>query len=153
MRRHLVRVQILTFRCPMISFGSAADGELDDEDAELSKLFGSAMLTHHSDNLPSCYQEAMKSPESHKWKAAMSEEMESLRQSHTWELVPLPKGGKLIANRWVFTTKRDRAGNVLRQKARLVAKGFTQRKGIDFRGEQGTHSANNLLACGHHSCC
>ena len=115
------------------SFGSAADGELDDEDAELSKLFGSAMLTHHSDNLPSCYQEAMKSPESHKWKAAMSEEMESLRQSHTWELVPLPKGRKLIANRWVFTTKRDRAGNVLRQKARLVAKGFTQRKGIDFQ--------------------
>ena len=115
------------------SFGSAADGELEDEDAELSNLFGSAMLTHHSDNLPSCYQEAMKSPESHKWNADMSEKMEPLRQSHTWELVPMPKVRKLIANRWVFTTKRDRAGNVLRQKARLVAKKFTQRKGIDFQ--------------------
>jgi Reverse transcriptase (RNA-dependent DNA polymerase) len=41
--------------------------------------------------------------------------------------VNLPKGRKIIKNRWVFDLKGDR-----RKKARLVAKDFSQVEGIDF---------------------
>ena len=39
----------------------------------------------------------------------------------------MPKGRKVINNRWVFNIKPDG-----RKRARLVAKGFSQVKGIDF---------------------
>jgi Reverse transcriptase (RNA-dependent DNA polymerase) len=41
--------------------------------------------------------------------------------------VNLPKGRKIIKNRWVFDLKGDR-----RKKAHLVAKGFSQVEGVDF---------------------
>ena len=34
--------------------------------------------------------------------------------------------------KWVFRTKRDASGNVVRFKARLVAKGYSQVAGVDF---------------------
>ena len=44
-----------------------------------------------------------------------------------FELTDLPKGRKVIKNRWLFDVKQDN-----RKKARLVAKGFSQVGGIDF---------------------
>lgn len=62
----------------------------------------------------------------------MDEEMASLLANGTWELTELPKGVKPIGTRWVFATKRDGAGNVVRFKARFVAKGFMQQEGVDY---------------------
>lgn len=67
-----------------------------------------------------------------KWKAAMKEEMNSLLENKTWELKNLPAGKKAIKTRWIYKTKRDHNGNVVKLKARLVAKGFTQRYGVDY---------------------
>lgn len=67
-----------------------------------------------------------------KWESAMNEEMASLNENNTWDLIHLPKGKKVIKTKWVFKTKRDVDGNVIRHKARLVVKGFTQRYGIDY---------------------
>ena len=67
-----------------------------------------------------------------KWKEACDSEMESLRKTKTWDLVPLPKGRKAIGNRWVFRVKENQAGEVERFKSRLVAKGFSQKRGIDY---------------------
>ncbi|MGQ3285945.1 reverse transcriptase domain-containing protein, partial [Bosea sp. (in: a-proteobacteria)] len=50
----------------------------------------------------------------------------------TWELVELPEGCRPLANRWVWSVKRDGRGSIVRFKARLVVKGFLQREGIDF---------------------
>ena len=44
-----------------------------------------------------------------------------------FELTDLPKGRKVIKNRWVFDIKQDS-----QKKACLVAKGFSQVEGIDF---------------------
>jgi len=63
----------------------------------------------------------------------MNEELESLYNNHTWELVKQLKGQKVIGCKWVFKKKDGSPGvDATRYKARLVAKGFSQREGIDF---------------------
>ena len=62
----------------------------------------------------------------------MNEEYRSLLENNTWDLVPLPKGRKLVRCRWVYKTKFGLDGKVDRHKAHLVAKGFSQVEGIDY---------------------
>lgn len=79
------------------------------------------------------YHDAINSPDSDKWLAAMKEEYQSLLDNQTWTLVDLPKGRKPIRNKWVYKVKRNADGSIERFKARLVAKGFTQREGVDYQ--------------------
>lgn len=75
------------------------------------------------------YKDILRLPEAQRkeWKTACREELEALRKRKVFELVDLPKGRKVIKNRWVFDQKTDG-----RKKARLVAKGFSQIEGTDF---------------------
>jgi hypothetical protein len=75
------------------------------------------------------YKDILCLPEAQKkeWRTAFHEELEALHKRNVFELVDLPKGRKLIKNRWVFDQKTDG-----RKKARLVAKGFSQIEGVDF---------------------
>jgi hypothetical protein len=74
----------------------------------------------------------MCSEDASKWEAAMQKEYGSLMANGTWELVPLPKERKSVGCKWVFRTKRDASGHIVRHKARLVAKGYSQVEGVDF---------------------
>ncbi|CAI7837195.1 unnamed protein product [Closterium sp. NIES-54] len=65
-------------------------------------------------------------------KAAMEEEIRSLTDMGTWELVERPPGVNIMKNRWVLTTKYHIDDTVEREKARLVVKGFTQVYGADY---------------------
>lgn len=67
-----------------------------------------------------------------KWVEAMQDEMESLHENHTYELVELPKGRRTLKNKWVHRIKSDDTSLKPRYKARLVVKGFSQKKGINF---------------------
>jgi hypothetical protein len=62
----------------------------------------------------------------------MNEEYRSLMENDTWDLVPLPKGRKLVICKWVYRTKYASDGSVERHKAQLVSKGFSQVEGIDY---------------------
>ena len=53
--------------------------------------------------------------------------------NEVWEIVKLPEGKKPVGCKWLFKTKRDSNGKVIRYKARLVAKGYTQKEGIDYK--------------------
>ena len=70
-------------------------------------------------SLPNNFPEAL----SHfGWRSAMIEEMDTLNDNGTWDLVQLPARKKTIRCCWVFVVKVNPDGLVARLKARLVAK-------------------------------
>jgi hypothetical protein len=72
----------------------------------------------------------MSCPEKNEWKNAMDREMDSIRTAGTYLIKPIPDSKSAVRNRWVYTKKYDKYGQVKRYKARLVAKGYTQIQGI-----------------------
>ncbi|GJU47968.1 ribonuclease H-like domain, reverse transcriptase, RNA-dependent DNA polymerase [Tanacetum coccineum] len=78
---------------------------------------------------PRNYKEALNDQ---KWIEAMKVELDSINRNNTWVLTNLPTGHKAIGLKWVFKTKKDANGNIIKHKARLVAKGYIQEHGIDF---------------------
>ena len=62
-----------------------------------------------------------------KWEQGMKEEMDSLANNQTWDLVQLPAGKRALQNKWVYKLKEEDGGEK-RYKARLVVKGFAQKK-------------------------
>jgi hypothetical protein len=81
---------------------------------------------------PECYAEAMEDEHKSKWIDAMQDEMQSLLDNYTFELVKLPKGKRALTNRWIYRVKQQEHTSQPRYKARLVVKGFRQRKCIEF---------------------
>ncbi|GJW57488.1 zinc finger, CCHC-type containing protein [Tanacetum coccineum] len=67
-----------------------------------------------------------------KWIEAMEIELDSINKNNTWTLTTLPTNQKVIGLKWVFKTKRDAKGKIIKYKALLVAKGYVQEQGIDF---------------------
>ncbi|KAG6440963.1 hypothetical protein O3G_MSEX001602 [Manduca sexta] len=84
------------------------------------------------DNDPQSLSEALQSTNSDKWIEAMNEEYQSLLSNNTWTLVDKPKNNMILACKWIFKTKTDQNGQILRYKARLVVKGCQQKKGIHY---------------------
>ncbi|KAL6325861.1 hypothetical protein AAG906_031094 [Vitis piasezkii] len=63
------------------------------------------------------------------WKNAMLEEIRALEDNHTWKLVDLPQGKKVVGCKWVFAVKVNPDGFVARLKARPIARGYAQTYG------------------------
>ena len=55
------------------------------------------------------FQDILQLPRAQKeeWKAACREELESLHERCVFELTDLPKGRRVVKNRWVFNIKSD----------------------------------------------
>jgi len=81
---------------------------------------------------PTSHKEAMQSKNSEKWKQAEDEEYQAHLDNGTWELVERPEGVNVVGSRWVFKTKLDENGKIVKFKARGVAQGYSQMEGIDF---------------------
>jgi hypothetical protein len=47
------------------------------------------------------------------WKAAMTEEMDSITDNATWELADLPPVFRAIGLKWVYKVKRDEHENII----------------------------------------
>jgi hypothetical protein len=70
---------------------------------------------------PECYEEAMQVDTKKKWEQCMKEEMDSLENNQTWDMVQFPTGKISLQNKWVYKLKEEDGGEK-RYKARLVVK-------------------------------
>ena len=70
----------------------------------------------------------MSRPEAPYWKEAINDEVESILQNHTWEVVDLPPGSKLLKYKWIFKKKMNANGSFDKYKARLVIKVTSNKK-------------------------
>jgi hypothetical protein len=81
---------------------------------------------------PKTLQQAKNNASWLEWESAMLEEVNSLNQNKTWELVDPPKDRRILSGKWVFKFKRGPHGEVIRHKSRWVVRGFTQEEGINY---------------------
>lgn len=75
------------------------------------------------------YNEAITGKDKIKWRQAIEEEKNSLKENKTWTLVNKSETNNknILSNKWVFKIKENGS-----YKARLVVRGFEQQKGIDY---------------------
>ena len=110
----------------------AYETEYDDYSDCLSKMNHTSIhYCYKMAAIPNTFQEAMSSPDSHRWKSAMDEEVSTLQENNTYTLIKLPKDKSVIGGRWVFDVKPG-INNEPKYKARYVAKGFSQIKDRDY---------------------
>lgn len=78
---------------------------------------------------PKIVKIAMDDPD---WIFAMQSELVELERNKVWRLVPKPVETLIIGLKWIFKSKTDKQGNIMRNKARLVFKGYSQQEGIHY---------------------
>ncbi|CAF4912275.1 unnamed protein product [Pieris macdunnoughi] len=84
--------------------------------------FDALALSASSDlDVPNNYTDAVQDAG---WRQAIDEELKSLEDNGTWEVVDSPIDATVIDSRWVFTTKI--VDGAVMKKARLVARGYQQ---------------------------
>ena len=68
---------------------------------------------------PECYDEAIADKHKEKWLSAMQDEIDSLHENYTYDLVELPKGKKALKNKWVYKVKTREVDNTSRYRKRV----------------------------------
>lgn len=84
------------------------------------------------EDVPVNIEDVMKREDKEKWIDSMKSEYNSLLSRGTWILVDRPQDLPVIKNKWVFTIKRAKNGEIERYKCRLVAKGCSQKYGVNY---------------------
>ncbi|CAI7856469.1 unnamed protein product [Closterium sp. NIES-53] len=99
--------------------------------------FTSLLLAHEGDPdapdipTPRSYAEAITSPYSSQWQAAIDAEMASWKSTGTYVDEVPPPGANIVDGMWIFRVKRP-PGSPPAFKARYVARGLSQRQGVDY---------------------
>ncbi|MBW0529189.1 hypothetical protein O181_068904 [Austropuccinia psidii MF-1] len=81
---------------------------------------------------PSNYYQALEGKDGQAWKAACEEELNNLDTMKVWQEVKRQANMQVLGTRWVFATKTNQQGGIIRYKARLVVQGHRQVKGVNF---------------------
>ncbi|KAD2805952.1 hypothetical protein E3N88_39329 [Mikania micrantha] len=98
----------------------------------IEKSFGPDFLTYMVEGEPQTYREVVTSLERPQWKEAIKNEIDSILQNHTWELVDLTPRCKPLGYRRIFKRKMKADGSIDKYKTTLAIKGFRQKEGVDY---------------------
>lgn len=83
-------------------------------------------------DVPKTYEEIKHRDDRFEWEKATKDEIASLEENNTWDIVTYPVNKNIVGCKWVFVIKNDVHGNPTKYKARLVAKGFSQQYLSDY---------------------
>lgn len=86
---------------------------------EPKRLVSNAVRRGNEEDMPTLRM-AMESDEATFWKTAVKEELRSLENGKTWDIVDRPRNGTVIHCIWVLRKERNADGDLSRYKARLV---------------------------------
>jgi hypothetical protein len=81
---------------------------------------------------PHTYTQAMARPDAAEWEVVCEAEHRAFEHMGVYEVVPCPKGRKVVGSKWVFCIKRGPDGEIQKYKACIVTQGFTQIEGVDY---------------------
>ena len=120
-----------------VNYRFMSDPFPDDQTNDAYHTSGQAVYEAFCDALlggedPQTLNAAKASPDWLEWEKAIRVELDQLDHMGTWQLVNCPAGAVPLANKWVFTRKYNKMGELLKHKARLVVKGCAQRPGFDY---------------------
>lgn len=107
---------------PLHELAMSASEQLDDE-------------SESDPGTPSCWAEAMKSPDAALWIAAWGDEKEMIEAKETYiacDEALLPPDTNIIPSKLVFKIKTDENGKTVKYKVRLTPKGYKQIHGRDY---------------------
>ncbi|KAH9780323.1 hypothetical protein KPL71_008037 [Citrus sinensis] len=139
----------LTKGSPVLAKGRKIVGDAEKSDESQSSLQIPIILTSvsspvaHDDHggavednnddggEPKYFEEVMSHQHKNEWVKAIQEEMKSLNENHTYDIVKLPKGKRALKNKWVYRLKTENKSQQ-QYKARLVVKDFSLKKCVDF---------------------
>ena len=107
--------------------------ETGQEEAEAihRAAFGQDIEQATEERNPTTLKEALSMEDGEEWRKAAEEEMSTIKELGTFELVHLPQNRRALDSRWVFV-KKELPDMRLKFKARLVVRGFNQIRGMDY---------------------
>jgi hypothetical protein len=79
------------------------------------------------DGDPLTFKQAMALPDADEWLKATDDEIQSLNEIETWDLVDMPSGRKPIGTKWVFKRKYKSDGSLDKYKTYLVCTNYSQK--------------------------
>ncbi len=103
---------------------------VDEFDAHVSYVYAAIFI----DNIVklTTYKQAVKSPLCDKWKMAMKNEIQSLKNNNMWDIVNVLSNQHVLKEHWVYKVKCDAHDQVSHYKAHWVVKGYEQQFNIDY---------------------
>ena len=100
---------------PVQETGNASAPQLEEE---IDGVAMSAEMSTSHGMEPRDVEEARRSPDWPRWKEAIEEELNALKEYGTWRVEKAPDGVNIVGCRWVFRVKRDAEGKIVRYKDR-----------------------------------
>lgn len=73
---------------------------------------------------PRTYRQAMSGGDAKQWEKSMENEVNSLIENNTWNLIDRPKDRAVLTGKWVYKHKRGSNGEIVRYKSKWVVRGF-----------------------------
>ena len=134
-------LKLVTDRANMLKFAEVYGERLVSLSASVRKPTDGEYIDWHIAAEPTHYNETMQGvcSEHEEWKAAMNEELASMRRFEVFEEIDrssIPRDRQILGCKWVYKRKRDQHGNIVRYRARVVALGFRQRAYDSFVPEE-----------------
>ena len=92
----------------------------DEDDDETTYTLDEQLFAIVAGDEHTSLKDAQNSPDWPEWEKVIQSKLAQLNQMGTWRLVKKPPNAILIANKWTFVKKRNKAGEVVKFKARLI---------------------------------